>query len=123
VTKSLVFRIRKVYFDAIVKGEKAIEYRKDSAFWQKRVFGMSASKYCGVMGVDERKSHFDLTISSKEITERFSSLIAVFVCGKRVHRREITKIQRIKTPDYFSDQGKHDVDTPTCLAFFLGEVV
>lgn len=123
MTKSLVFRIRKNYYDAIVKEEKTIEYRKDSAFWQKRVFGMTASQYCGVMGIDESKSHFNLTITSKEIAERFGSLIAVFICGKRVHRRDITKIQRIKTPDWFSEQGKRDVDTPTCLAFHLGKAV
>ena len=123
MTKSLVFRIHKVYYDAIVKEDKKIEYRKDSSYWQKRIFGMSASQYCGVMGIEESKSHFELTISSKEIAERFGSLIAVFICGKSVHRREIIMIQRIKTPDYFSNQGKRDVDTPTCLAFHLGKIV
>lgn len=123
MTKSLVFRVRQIYFDAIVNEDKNIEYRKDSAYWQKRVFGMSASQYCGVMGIDESKTHFNLTITSKEIAERFGLLIGVFICGKRLHRREVIKIQRIKTPDWFSEQGKRDVDTPTCLAFHLGKKI
>jgi len=38
--KSLVFRIRKRYFDAIVKGEKTVEYRRDSRFWRVRIFNL-----------------------------------------------------------------------------------
>lgn len=85
--KSLVFRIRKQYFDAIVSGEKKVEYRKDSEYWRKRILNAN---------------------------------IAVFICGKRVHRRRILQVQRIKTPDWFSEQGQKDVDTTTCLAFYLG---
>lgn len=49
--------------------------------------------------------------------------VAVFLCGKRVHRRRILKIKRIKTPEWFSEQGKKDVDTPTCLAIYLGSEI
>jgi hypothetical protein len=45
---------------------------------------------------------------------------AVFICGKQIHRREVTGIERTLTPKYFSEQGKLDVNTPTCLAFHLG---
>jgi len=85
--KSLLLRIRKQYFDAIVSGEKTTEFRKDSDFWRKRILGAD---------------------------------VAIFICGKRVHRRKILSIGRIKTPEWFSEQGKKDVDTPTCLAICLG---
>lgn len=85
--KSLVCRIRKVYFDAIERGEKTVEYRKFSPFWQKR-------------------------------TENVD--IAVFICGKRVHRRRILEVAHIRTPNWFSEQGKQDVNTPTCFAIYLG---
>lgn len=88
--KSLVFRIRKEYFDAIVSGAKTTEFRKDSEFWRKRILGAT---------------------------------VAVFICGKRVHRRRILEIQKISSPDWFSEQGKKDVDTPTCFAIVLGSEI
>lgn len=88
--KSLSFRIRKEYFEAIVSGVKTVEFRKDSEFWRKRMKGAK---------------------------------IAVFICGKRVYRRKILACQRIKTPECFSEQGQEDVDTPTCLAFYLGSEI
>jgi hypothetical protein len=91
---SLVFRIRKRYFDAIVSGEKRVEYRRASQFWRKRIVGKGE------------------TLDT-----------AVFVCGKQVHRRKITEIEQIKTPSWFSEQGQKDVDTPTCFAIYLGSVV
>jgi len=88
---SLVFRIRKRYFDAIVKGEKTTEFRRVSPFWRKRIVGKGE-------GLDT----------------------AVFICGKQIHRRHITLIQEVDTPPFFSEQGKKDVDTPTCFAIHLG---
>ena len=89
---SVVFRIRKRYFDAIVKGEKTVEYRKLSMFWLRRL---------------AKKPE-----------------IAVFICGKRVHRRKITRIHMgIPTPTNFSEQGKKDVPTLLCNAIYLGEEV
>jgi len=116
--KKLVFRIRKRYFEAIKQGEKTVEYRKNSPFWQKRVFGMTKEEYAEVTGVAD-ESPF------KWIVEKYfiHPLVAVFVCGRRVHRREILAVERLKTPDWFSQQGQKDVDTPMCLAFHLGEEV
>jgi len=91
---SLVFRIRQRYFDAIVKGEKITEFRRASPFWRTRIVGKGE------------------TLN-----------IAVFICGKKIHRRQITLIQEVDTPDFFSDQGKKDVDTPTCFAIHLGKVI
>ena len=88
---SLVFRIRQRYFDAIIKGEKRTEFRRASPFWRKRIEGKGE-------GLNT----------------------AVFICGKRIHRRQITLIQEVETPSFFSEQGKKDVDTPTCFAIHLG---
>jgi hypothetical protein len=91
---SLVFRIRKRYFDAIVCGEKTTEFRRASPFWRKRIVGK------------------DETLDT-----------AVFICGKEVHRRQITMIQEVDTPSWFSEQGKKDVDTSTCFAIHLGKQI
>ncbi len=65
---SLVCRIRKRYFEAIVCGEKTVEYRPQTDYWVKRIQG---------------KADLDTV---------------VFICGKKVHRRKITQIQVVKTP-------------------------
>ena len=49
--------------------------------------------------------------------------VAVFVCGRRVHRRAILHVNVIPRPFDFSDQGKQDVSTKTCFAIFLGEEI
>jgi hypothetical protein len=100
--KKLIFRVRKEYFNMLKSGEKTIEYRKDSAFWQKRVW-LDLSP--------EKQAALNLTEDPWQ---------AVFLCGQQVHRREIVRIERTKTPTDFSAQGKKDVPTPTCIAFFLG---
>lgn len=89
--KSVVFRIRKQYFDAIVRGEKTVEYRRDSMFWLRR------------------------------LAPNPKPDVAVFICGKRVHRRKIIKIDHPLTPSNFSEQGKKDVSTRFCWAIHLGE--
>jgi len=106
--RKLSFRIRKQYFDAIVKGEKLIEYRRDIPFWHVRLANVFSQE--AIQG----NFQLDPNLSGVEME-------AVFICGKRIHRREITGIERIKTPAWFSNQGKHDVDTETCLAFHLGD--
>ncbi|MFA5365398.1 MAG: hypothetical protein WC325_09495 [Candidatus Bathyarchaeia archaeon] len=108
--RKFVFRIRKRYFDMIVAGTKKIEYRRDIPFWQTRLVN--------VFSKEAVQGNFQLSCSLSGIEAQ-----AVFICGKRKHVRELTGVERLKTPEYFSEQGKKDVDTPTCLAFHLGEVV
>jgi hypothetical protein len=95
MTKSLVFRIRREYFDAIVRGDKQIEWRKDSEFWRTRM-----KEYVGKKKPDA---------------------IAVFICGKMLHRREIIIIHKLPTPFGFSEQGKKDVPTSHAFAIHLGK--
>lgn len=89
--KRFSFRIRKRYFDQIVSAKKQIEYRRDSPFWRARLGRLEGRK-----------------------------AIAVFICGKRVHRRWILSARLVLTPDTFSEQGKQDVDTTHCWAIRLG---
>jgi hypothetical protein len=47
--------------------------------------------------------------------------VAVFVCGKIVHRRRIKNVVLIDSPD-FSPQGQKDVPTEKCYGILLGDV-
>lgn len=94
--KSISFRIRRIYFDQIVAGTKKIELRKDNEYWDKRLF-------------------YNISLP----------LIAVFVCGKDVHRRIITGCRRMAKPEdilgrELSEQGKKDVGDK-CIAVYLGD--
>jgi len=91
---SLVFRIRRKYFDAIVRGDKRTEWRKASSYWINRIAGKG------------------LELDT-----------AVFICGKKVHRRRIVGITFLPTPTWFSEQGKKDVNTPDCFAIELGSEI
>jgi hypothetical protein len=94
-TRFISLRIRRNYFDEIVVGKKSIELRKNTPFWYKRLVDNGAPK------------------------------IAVFVCGKDVHRRRITMVG-IGTPEVIlgrplSEQGRKDIPTRTCIAIHLGK--
>lgn len=95
--KKVCLRIRKIYFDAIVKGEKTIDLRANTPFWRKRLLG------------------------------RIKPKIAVLVCGNKTHRRWIIKINTCKPADFLgrelSEQGKQDIPTELCIATFLGKEV
>jgi hypothetical protein len=108
--RKFVFRIRKRYYDLIVAGTKKIEYRRDIPFWQTRI--------ANIFSKEAIEGNFQLSCNLSGVEVQ-----AVFICGKRKHVRELTGIERLKTPDYFSEQGKKDVNTPTCLGFHLGEVI
>ena len=131
--KSLVFRIRKRYFDAIVSGEKTTEFRPDSQFWRSRIDRKGCPK-CNSSNVvffsfrDIKKDEpiwrcENCGIHFEPEPEVRPDWMAVFICGKRVHRRTITLIQKIDTPTWFSEQGKNDVSTQKCYAIHLGREV
>ena len=95
--KSVSLRIRKCYFDQIVGGEKKVELRKLSPFWARRFAATTPP------------------------------LIAVFVCGRRVHRRRILKVTIENTEKILgrslSEQRQKDVPTELCYAIWLGEAI
>jgi hypothetical protein len=96
--KIVVFRVRLEYFLALEAMLKNVELRKDSEFWRKRLLGPHPPT------------------------------IALFLCGPRKLYRRITEIRADQDPEVIlgrplSEQGRHDIPTPTCFAIFLGEVV
>ena len=112
------FRIRKRYFDLIVNGEKTVEYRRDIPFWRVRIVNL-VKRVC--LRFIEKKVGSDALMEINDLKDM--GIFAVFSSGRNVHRREVLKIERIKTPKDFSNQGKQDVDTEFCWAFHLGKEV
>lgn len=110
--KKVCFRIRKRYFDDIVAGKKNVEFRRDVPFWRKRVSNL--------LSMDNVLSALPVLFYRIPLRE---DVQAVFICGKRVHRRKLRAISRMKTPLDLSDQGKKDLNTKLCFAFHLGEEV
>ncbi len=99
----LVFRIRRVYFDAIVKGEKTEEIRRASRFWYAAA-GRLADDDMGRCG------------------------IAVFVCGRDIHKRMIVGVDEFEDAATAlgrepSEQGRQDLGDGPVLVFQLGEEV
>jgi len=84
--KRASFRVRRRYYDMIVSGEKTEEIRTLKPFWIKQLFTGNAPQ------------------------------VAVFVCGKDVHRRWITSIDIQDAEDVLgrqlSEQGQKDVLGP-----------
>jgi hypothetical protein len=101
--RKVSFRIRRQYFDKIVSGEKNVELRAYTPFWFNRLI---------------RNGKPD---------------VAVFVCGKEVHRRRITGVH-IEIPEKFLErplslQGLGDLfgdlnlmASESCIVVELGEV-
>ncbi len=96
-TKRASFRIRRRYYDMIVSGEKTEEIRTLKPFWVKQL----------------------LTGNPPQV--------AVFICGKDVHRRWITGIDIQDATEVLgrqlSEQGQKDVlDPDNAIIIKLGEV-
>jgi len=94
------FRIRRVYFDAIVRGEKNVEVRRMSPYWTRAV-GRLRDDDMGRCGV------------------------AVFVCGHDVHERWIEGVSvQASARDALgrepSEQGRLDLGDGYVFAFELG---
>lgn len=83
-----------------------------------------------------RKKYFDKIVSREKMEELRSNTefwrkrlfpppdVAVFVCGKDVHRRYITEIS-IDSPEKvlgrpLSAQGRQDITTDSCIVIRLG---
>ncbi len=96
MVKRVSFRIRRRYFDLIVKGEKKEEIRTDKPYWRKMLLGEHPPE------------------------------IAIFVCGKEVHRRWIRGKPYLADPEKvlgrpLSEQGIKDVLTNPAIITPLGE--
>ena len=96
--KKACFRIRKKYYDMIVSEEKTEEIRTLKPFWIKQLLKGNPPQ------------------------------VAVFVCGKRVHRRWITGIYIDDAQEVLgrqlSEQGQKDVlDSDHAIIIKLGSIV
>jgi hypothetical protein len=104
----IVFRIKQEFFNEIVKGNKQIEYRADTAHWRKRVLpGDEKTEVSVGFGA----------IFNEDIND--IKWIGIFLCGKQKHMREIKSMTYIETPS----EVKHIIKTPRCFAFHLGEEI
>lgn len=102
---SLPFRVRRVYFDQIVSGIKTAEFRRLSDYWSHRVQRI----------IDSGKSQRALWV-------------AVFLCGRKVHRRRILKVSihpnaRAALGREPTSHGRLDLGDGMVVAFHLGEEV
>lgn len=93
-------RTRRKHFDAIQAGFKMVEIRRWSAFWRARLEKVRLHKV---------------------------PAIAVFLCGKRQHRRRITEVKVGHAYQFLgrplSDEGRQDVGDGLVYAIFLGAEV
>ncbi len=94
-------RIRRVYFDAIVRGEKTAEVRRASEHWRKLAANVV----------------LDLGFGFKPVM--------VFVCGRDVHRRVIVGVRleesaRAALGREPSEQGRQDIGQGPVIVFELG---
>jgi len=101
---TLVFRIRKIYFDQIMAGTKTREVRASKRFWYIRAL----------------KANHDL-LEGKEVR-------AVFLCGKLRHTRRLERVRCFETAKEAlgrepSEQGKKDIGEGPVYGFDLGRVM
>lgn len=101
---TIVFRIRRVYFDAIESGEKTREVRMKKAGWDKRAARAVAHLAAG------------------------GKVVGVFLCVAAVHRRQVIAIKMYATAAEAlgrepSEQGRKDVGEGPVWGFDLGGVV
>jgi len=101
--KRISLRITKEYFDLIKSGKKTIEFRPFSPFWRARLDSLCLEK----KGADPEEADDP-------------KAVAVFVSGKAVHRRLVTRVKYIPTPSFVDHEV---VRTNTCYALYLGKVM
>jgi hypothetical protein len=100
----LSFRIRKIYFDAIARGEKKNEIRRCCQFWNVRV----------------RAAEMTILHGGK--------VTAVLVCGKEKMSKRVERITMHKDAVEAlgrqpSEQGSKDLGTGPVWAFWFGDWV
>lgn len=95
------FRIRKIYFDQIVLGQKTVEVRRATKFWAVRMTRAATDLVRGI------------------------PVQAVFLCGRQVHRRQITSIEYYDNPQLVlgrlpTPTGLKDIGSGKVIGFHLG---
>jgi hypothetical protein len=122
------FRIRRVYFDQIVKGEKTEEFRRDNDYWTKVVRRLCCP-HCQKFISRRDTLHPAINFSYPYAGSTCSGPhIAVFLCGKDVYRCQMISVHHYATArDGLgrdpSDQGKKDIGEGPVWGFKLGRKV
>jgi ASC-1-like (ASCH) protein len=98
LVRQVVFRIRRIYFEAIKKGIQRIEHRAGSPYWRNMFSGKPTPD------------------------------IAIFLCGREVHRRKIVDVtvEDSWRLQHISEQGRRDLQLDKyqiVYAIWLGEPV
>lgn len=127
---SVVFRIRRCYFDQIVQGEKTSEFRADKEYWRKTVIRLVGELPEGTKRwIHDNGAKFsDPNDHFFFVFDDYKEPIAVFICGKDVHRRYLIGIRSHNSAKEGlgrepSDQGRKDLGEGAVWEFKLGEVV
>ncbi len=97
----LVFTVRHEYFDAIVRGDKTVEFRRASQRW---------------VTVYER---------CRDYLDGHTRVEAVFICGGLKHEREVVGVERFPDATHAlgrepSEQGARDLGSGEVVGFRLG---
>jgi hypothetical protein len=106
MTYSILFTVRREYYDAIVVGTKTIEVRKATPRW---LTVLNQANY--------------------RRTEDHEPAVAVFMCGKgRIHRRYVTNVSSAESASAAlgrepSKQGREDLGDGRVVVFHLGQAV
>ncbi len=100
----VVFRIRRIYFDAIVQGAKNREVRRRCPFWDIRVAAVKARH------------------------TQHKPVVAMFLCGQDVHQRQLVQVEEFPTAEAAlgrspSEQGKKDLGDGPVWVFHLGDEI
>ncbi len=100
MTYHVSLRVRRRYYNAIVAGFQLVELRRRTPFWEARLEKIRLGK---------------------------ATAIAVFLCGKRTHRRRITEVRVGYAYQFLgrepTEQGRKDIGDGLVYAIFLGEEV
>ena len=115
------FRVRRIYFDAIVTGEKSTEVRRASPYWLAAVARIAEwnTDPAGPGGDDA---------PSYPVVFTGRTPVGVFLCGHYVHRREILGVRWEPSAEAAlgrppSEQGRADLGDGPVLVFKLGKEV
>jgi len=110
-------RVRRVYYDAIVRGEKTTEFRADKAFWSTRVHSL----------MREHEHDGSLTVGERVVFHEPRPSL-VLVCGHEKHEREIVSLAWFTSAEEGlgrepSEQGRQDLGEGPVYGFDLGRTL
>jgi hypothetical protein len=92
--------IKKEYMEAILKGEKKVEYKSINPYWNKRIL--------------TRQAYLEILVGKNAIEQH---KVINFLCGRKSYKFKIKKITLDRTPT----ELEMIVGYPFCYHIHLGE--